>query len=77
MQKNYGRGDFVDAGSENGKGTIMAEPEINDAAIAQLISNKIASGVYESTDVVAWAMLRALPLLKAIANSLDGAKKGK
>jgi hypothetical protein len=55
----------------------MTEPEVNDASIAQLISNKIASGVYESTDVVAWAMLRALPLLKAIANSLDGAKKGK
>ena len=57
--------------------TVMTEPEVNDASIAQLISNKIASGVYESTDVVAWAMLRALPLLKAIANSLDGAKKGK
>jgi hypothetical protein len=55
----------------------MEKVEVNDAKIAQLISNKLASGVYESTDVVAWAMLRTLPLLKEIANSLDGARKGK
>jgi hypothetical protein len=59
-------------GSPNRKEATMEKVEINDAAIVELISNKIASGVYESSDVVAYAMLRALPLLREIAGNSRG-----
>jgi hypothetical protein len=49
----------------------MKNPELNDAEIHRLIASRIAADDADSGWVVAWTMLRVLPVLNEIAQGLE------